>query len=188
MPRRLRWEISFGTLQRVCACPSQITVWEWEQIAFRRYRPLRIRQLKTKPIWEWHAKNIAFLQAVWTRSDRSNQEQLLVCLFIYLPSGWCKREMGRCTGGERPRTVQRTASCEMDRDSEDENDTCRDWSISMDQIVWSVISAHLCVPVEESEVEEEWVTYWSRSDSSCYLCDNWKTNNTWSWHSPRTRY
>lgn len=34
--------------------------------------------------------------------------------FLYLPSGWREREMGRCAGGERPRTVQRTASCGTD--------------------------------------------------------------------------
>lgn len=63
-------------------------------------------------------------------------------LVVYLPSGWCKRKMGRCAGGERPRTVQRTASCKTDR----ENYTCRQterFCISEVQIMWSVMSAVL---------------------------------------------
>lgn len=82
--------------------------------------PLPVRWQKTKLIWDGRAKKKTSEQ---TRSDRSNEEQLLGCLFIYLPSGWCKREMCGCAGGEGPGTVQRTASCGTDRDR-DENDTC----------------------------------------------------------------
>lgn len=103
--------------------------------------------------WEWGITDLCGSdnkKLIWFETDMQKtsdfcrlSEQVLTaqtknsfCLFIYLPSGWCKREMGRCAGGERPRAVQRTASCETDRDSEDENDTCRDWSTSRSCDQW----------------------------------------------------